>query len=247
VKLVGRSETGLSFAIITSTSARTLFIASWALYVVANVWLPVPIARSVLGSSTEKLSTPPDFDISTVRLLGILLLSGFHWTRTGLRGIIEETWEVPMKLIVFLFSILLSFQCFADDPEPVGVYCFSGALEAGFKDIDANFYCVQLGKRGEKKKSLAIVESRGEADLVTEFLGAEQFKSRGEATYLNYGIAFTPDLTKNREAAIISVGGFSKAFSSEGINASAAMGLVRQVEEWIRENRETILDKAKKK
>ncbi len=152
-----------------------------------------------------------------------------------------------MKAVIFLFAVFLSFQCFADEkPAPVKVYCFSEATEAGFTDEDAGFYCYQLNKRGKKKKSLVVVDERSDAHVLAEFLGTEQFEARGEATYFNYGLAWTPTQNKNREAAIIKVGDFSKAFTGEGINAQAAGMLIRQTEEWIRENRETILEKAKK-
>ncbi len=151
-------------------------------------------------------------------------------------------------ILSILLSLLVIAPVLADEKpvELVKVYCFSEALEAGFKDIDGNFYCYQLNKRGVKKKSLTVVDERPDAHVIAEFLGAEQFESRGEATYFNYGIAWTPSQNKNIEAAIIKVGDFSKAFSSEGINAGAAVALMLQTEEWIRENRETVLEKAKK-
>jgi hypothetical protein len=141
-----------------------------------------------------------------------------------------------MKTLAFLLAFAISGSiAFAEKPEPpVKVYCFSADLAAGFKDIDASCYCVELGKKGEKKKSLTITNVRETAQITIEYLGSEQFQARGEATYLNYGIAWTPSETKNREAVVLSVGRFSKAFSAEGINAQASGKLVRQTEEWIR-------------
>lgn len=63
------------------------------------------------------------------------------------------------KLIVFLLVLFpLSFECFAEDPKPVKVYCFSEDLEAGFKDGTATYFCEQLAKRGKKKESITLVD-----------------------------------------------------------------------------------------
>jgi hypothetical protein len=154
-----------------------------------------------------------------------------------------------MKTLVFLLAISISGISLADDKvaELVKVYCFSADLQAGFKDGDALFYCKQLGKRGDKKKSLELVTDRDSAEVLAHYMGVEEYQERGEAAYLNYGIAWTPTQDKTRETAIIKVGTFAKAFSGSGINAQAAMSIVRQTEEWIRENRGTIMEKAKKK
>jgi hypothetical protein len=120
-------------------------------------------------------------------------------------------------------------------------------LEAGFKDRFAKTYCVQLGKRGEKKGSLLIIDSPKSADVIIEHLGAEEITERGEATFLTYGIAWTPDVSKNRATAILKIGDFAKAFSADGINAQATDGLIKKTESWIRENREVILQKAREK
>ncbi|MHC4808676.1 MAG: hypothetical protein ACYTBX_20765 [Planctomycetota bacterium] len=152
-----------------------------------------------------------------------------------------------MKFLAFLLALAISGIAFAEEPEPVKVYCFSADLEAGFKDGDALFYCKQLSKRGEKKNSLIIVDKRSGAQAIIEYMGVEQLTKRGEATYVNYGIAWTPNQDETREAAIVKIGEFAKAFSGSGINAQAAMELVRKTEKWIRENREVILQKAREK
>jgi hypothetical protein len=153
-----------------------------------------------------------------------------------------------MKVLTFLSIIHLSIQCFAGDtPEPVKVYCFSDALEAGFKDAAGKTFCVQLGKQGEKKNSLTLVESRESADVIAHFVSAEEITERGEAIYFNYGIAWSPNQTKNRRTTVVKVGDFAKDFSGTGINASATYVLIKRVESWIRENRETILAKRQKK
>lgn len=153
-----------------------------------------------------------------------------------------------MKLTpIFLLSAVLSAAtALASDPEPVKVYCYSEELREGFKDDDAEFFCYQLDKRGRKKSSLVVVENEADADMVAEFLSAESVTKRGETTFVSYGLVWTPDEAENRETALIRVGTFSKPFIGEGINASAAGKLIRGVEEWIRENRETILEKAAK-
>ena len=152
-----------------------------------------------------------------------------------------------MRILTIAVIFAAYGMAFAQKPEPIKVYCFSADLEAGFKDGNALFYCKQLAKQGQKKKSLAIVEDKSTAHAIVEYMGVEQLTSRGEATYLNYGIAWTPNQDETREAAIIKVGEFAKDFSGSGINAQAAMELVRKTESWIRENREVILQKAKQK
>ena len=152
--------------------------------------------------------------------------------------------------ISFILMALPAFL-FADDkkdPELVKVYCFSDETEAGFKDFPAIFFCKELSKRGANKKSLVSVESRDEAHMITEHVSSEEVTTRGENTYVNSGLAWTPDGTTHVERARVNVGDFSKEFSAEGENnVQAPRSLVRQVEEWIRENQETILEKAQAK
>ena len=148
--------------------------------------------------------------------------------------------------ISFLLLVLPAFLLADDkkDLELVKVYCFSEAMEAGFVDKGIGF-CKEITKRGTKKKSLVRVESRDEAHMLVEFLSAETVTTRGETTYASSGVAWTPDTEINVRRAHVIVGDFAKEFSSKGINAQAMAGLIHQVEEWIRENRENILEKAK--
>ncbi len=150
--------------------------------------------------------------------------------------------------ISFLLLALSAFLLADDkkDPELVKVYCFSEDTEAGFEDVPAMFFCQYLDKEGTKKKSLIRVESREEAHLIAEHLSADEVTTRGESTYVSSGMAWTPDSATNIETARVKVGDFMKEFSSDGMNdVQAGMGLVRNVEEWIRNNRENILEKAK--
>ena len=151
------------------------------------------------------------------------------------------------SLSILLILLTISPVLTDDGPEPVKVYCFSDAMEAGFKDIPASAFCAELAKRGNKKKSLIRVPERTEADAIAHFVDAEQFTEKGEAIFFSYGIAFAPNQTKNRRTAVLQVGGFAKGFSAEGVNAQASGMLVRQTEEWIRENRATILEKTSQK
>lgn len=152
-----------------------------------------------------------------------------------------------MKSVVFILLMFLCFQCFADEPTPVKVYCFSDALKAGFKDIDGSFFCNRLTKIvGKKKGSIEPAPENG-ADVIIHHLGMEQLEQSGKAIYLSYGLLWSPTETVNYEAAILKVGDFAKEFRSSGINASSGIILVKQVESWIRENRETILKKTKQK
>ncbi len=148
-------------------------------------------------------------------------------------------------VIPFILLALPAFL-FADDnkdPELVKVYCFSEAMEAGFVDKGIGF-CKEINKRGTKKKSLVRVESRDEAHMLVEFLGAEEVTTRGESTYVSSGMAWTPDSTANVRRARVIVGDFAKEFTGEGINAQAMYELIDRTEEWIRNNRNTILEKA---
>lgn len=157
-----------------------------------------------------------------------------------------------MKVLTFLFAVLLCVQCFGDEPdktntpELVKVYCFSEDLEAGFNDDVAEYVCKELGKRGKKKKSLIVVGTREEADAVLQFLGTEHVSTKGEATYFLGGYAWTPDQLKTGARAVLSVGDYKKGFHAAGVNDQATSGVAWKTEEWIRENREAILEKAKK-
>lgn len=151
------------------------------------------------------------------------------------------------KLIVFLLVLFpLSFECFAEDPKPVKVYCFSEDLEAGFKDGTATYFCEQLAKRGKKKESITLVDLDA-AHAKVNFLGRESIDAKGETTYFLGGYAWTPDQAKQGARAVVQVADFTKGFYASGVNDAALLNLWEKVEIWIRENRETILEKASKK
>jgi hypothetical protein len=152
-----------------------------------------------------------------------------------------------MRFLAFLLTIAISGIAFAEDPELVKVYCFSADLEAGFKDDSAIAWCRILGERGDKKKSLMLVESQSGANVLIEYLGIEKIQTSGEATYLLGGYAWTPDQTKNGARAVLSVADFKKGFFASGVNFQAPSGLIDKTEKWIRENREVILEKTRKK
>lgn len=152
------------------------------------------------------------------------------------------------QVLITLFIAILCAPAFADESkELVKVYCTSEDLEAGFKDDSAEFFCRELGKRGEKKKSLALSDNRENAEVIVMYLGVEEITTKGETTHLMAGYAWTPDQAKNGARAVITIGGlggFTKGFHATGVNAAAPMGAMRLLENWIRENRETILKKA---
>ena len=153
-----------------------------------------------------------------------------------------------MKAILSILLILVFVSpALADDVESVTAYCSSEALEAGFKDRPASFFCEELGKRGAKKKSFSITQTRESAGVVIQFLAKESISERGEATYLIGGYAWTPDQIKTGVRAVVSVGKFNKGFHGKGVNDAAYVDLRDQVESWIRENRATILEKASQK
>lgn len=153
-----------------------------------------------------------------------------------------------MKLApVLISSVLLAGAAMAADSELVDVYCFSDDLEAGFKDETAAYFCKQLGGHGEKKQTLRVVPSADDTHAQIHFLGQERFTEPGEATYLTGGYVWTPDQLKDGARALIVIGDFQKGFYGEGLNDSALVVLWKQIEEWIRENRETILEKAEQK
>ena len=148
--------------------------------------------------------------------------------------------------ISFILMALPAFL-FADDnkdPELVKVYCFSEDLEAGFKDKVAHAFCREVTKNGKKKKSLVDAD-RESSHVVVQFLGSGKFVQRGETTFVSGGYAWTPDATVNNASAVAVVVDFAKRFSAEGTGFQAVGGVADQVEEWIRENRDTILEKAK--
>jgi len=128
--------------------------------------------------------------------------------------------------------------------ELVKVYCFSEDLEAGFKDETTAYWCKELSKRGEKKHSLVLVNDRSTANVEIKYLGTEEIKTRGEATYLLGGYAWTPDQFAKGARAIITIGEYSKGFHASGIGFQGPGQVLRDIEEWIRENRDTILQKA---
>ena len=145
--------------------------------------------------------------------------------------------------------ILLALPAFllADDkkdPELVKVYCFSEDLQVGFKDKTASYFCKELGNRGSKKKSLVLVDSEQAANVTVQFLGKERTSAPGETTFVSSGYAWTPDQLKDGARALLSIGDYEKGFYAEGLNDSTLMLLWNKTEEWLRDNRETILEKA---
>jgi len=154
-----------------------------------------------------------------------------------------------MRITTFLIAFSLCLPVFAADekPELVKVYCFSADLQAGFKDDVAEYVCRELGKRGKKKKSLLLTKTRGAAHVVVEYLGTEHVSKPGETTYVTAGYAWTPDQLKTGAKAILSVDEFTKGFHAAGVGGQATSGIAWKMEEWIRENRDIILEKAKQK
>lgn len=155
-----------------------------------------------------------------------------------------------MKALTFLSitTFLLSAQCFASDmPEPVKVYCFSADLEAGFKDKGAVYFCGQLNKRGTKKGSLSVVDSKDDAFITVNYLGRKSITKQGEATYFVGRYAWTPEQMQDGIRAVVAVGDFTKGFYAEGINDVPLSSVKDQIEAWIRDNRETIMKKAHEK
>jgi hypothetical protein len=152
-----------------------------------------------------------------------------------------------MRFLAFLTAFALSGIAFAEEPEVVKVYCFSADLEAGFKDGGAEYFCKELRSRGEKKNAFILADNRGNAHVLVQYLGIEKIITQGETTHLVGGYAWTPDQTKNGARAIVGVGEFTKGFHREGTGGTPPYVLSKDIEKWIRENREVILQKANKK
>jgi hypothetical protein len=154
-----------------------------------------------------------------------------------------------MKTLAFLLAIGISGIALADDKsvEAVKVYCFSADLEEGFKDDHASYFCKELGKRGKKKKSFVLVNGKDSAHALVQYLGTEEITAIGETTYLVGSYAWTPQQTKSGAKAVVGIGEYTKGFQGTGLNDVALMNCWEKVENWIRANRDTILEKAKKK
>ncbi len=154
-----------------------------------------------------------------------------------------------MKTTAISFILLaLSAFLLADDkkdPELVKVYCFSEDTEAGFEDKGATYFCKELVKRGKKKGSLEVIESMELAHVAVKYLGVETIPAADRTTFLMGGYAWTPAQYQNGARAVLSIGSFSKGFHGTGVNDVALASCWTQTEEWIRENRDTILEKAK--
>ncbi len=151
-----------------------------------------------------------------------------------------------MKTLVFILAVAVSGIVFAEDVELVKVYCSSPDLEAGFKDRGASYFCKELGKLGEKKRSLAVTSERASADALVNYLGRQPVTRQGETAYHLGGYIWQPSQSADGIRAVVTVGEFQRGFFAEGINDVPLGSVKRQVEEWIRENRATILEKAQK-
>jgi hypothetical protein len=152
-----------------------------------------------------------------------------------------------MRFLAFLAALAVSGIAFAEGPDLVKVYCFSADLEAGFKDKPASYWCGELGKRGSKKKSIALTEDKNSADVSVQYLGTEEIRAQGEATYFLGGYAWTPEQFEKGARAVISIADYNKGFHATGINFQGPGQVLRDIESWIRENREVILQKAREK
>jgi hypothetical protein len=153
-----------------------------------------------------------------------------------------------MKYLAFFsYLLFLPIVSFADDNPPVKVYCFSDDLEAGFQDKSTSYWCNELGKRGAKKKSLALVEDKDSADIRIQYLGTEEIRVQGETTYLLGGYAWTPEQFEKGARAVVTIADYNKGFHATGINFQGPGQVLRDIEKWIRENREVILQKAREK
>jgi hypothetical protein len=152
-----------------------------------------------------------------------------------------------MRFITFLLAIALSGTVLAGErPDPVKAYCFSEDIEAGFKDEKTEYWCKELGKRGGQKKSFVLAE-KAVADVAIQYLGTEEIRVQGEATYLLGGYAWTPDQFEKGARAVVTVADYNKGFHASGVGFQGPGQVLRDIEEWIRENREVILQKAREK
>jgi hypothetical protein len=147
-----------------------------------------------------------------------------------------------MKFLAFLLALAISGIAFAEEPEPVKVYCFSADLEAGFKDKLGSWFCETLEKRGRKKKSVTFAD-RQNADVIMEYIGMEKLGTKSDGTTLySRGIAVSGEKNVNRCESKMTIGDYEKIFTS-GHHSD----MVNTIESWIRENREVILQKAREK
>lgn len=151
-----------------------------------------------------------------------------------------------MRPSIVLLALFLAMPAAPEDPPRIKVYCFSADLEAGFKDKYASYFCKRLGELGEKKGSLRLAEPE-ETPVVIEFLERKTVETKGESTYIVGGFAWTPDELEHGVRAVLRIGEFAKGFHATGFQDQALNRLWSKIEEWIRENRETILKKAAEK
>ncbi|MHC4744565.1 MAG: hypothetical protein ACYS8Z_21840 [Planctomycetota bacterium] len=156
-----------------------------------------------------------------------------------------------MKYLVF-FSCLLFLPAFSsadENTEPVKVYCFSADLEAGFTDEIAEEMCRAISKRGKKKKSLMLTDV-ADAQIVVEFIGitGESVVEEAGQKFVPYaGSVWEAEKKERTLAATLTVGDYTKQFIRSSTGEAVASGLGSEIEEWIRENREVILQKAREK
>ena len=147
-----------------------------------------------------------------------------------------------MKTLAFLLSIAFSgVMLAAENSELVKVYCFSDATEAGFEDKETSDYCEDIQKRGKKKKSLVFVDNKESADVLVKYVVTEKHVGQGDKTTYYAGTATTQEKITLITTMVIIIGDFERRFSDEFPE------VIYKVEEWIRENRDVILEKAKKK
>jgi hypothetical protein len=134
--------------------------------------------------------------------------------------------------------------------ELVQVYCFSEDLEAGFEDERAEEMCKALAKRGKKKKSLILTDTADEASVTVRFagvLGQRVVEEAGQKFVPLAGSVWQAEKKERTVAAVLTVGDYTKDFSRSSTGHAVASGLGSEIEEWIRKNRVTILEKAVQK
>jgi len=154
-----------------------------------------------------------------------------------------------MKTLTFMVIIAVSGIAFAGQPEPLKVYCFSMDIAAGFKDEVAEEMCRAIAKRGKKKKSVTLTDA-ADAQIIVQFIGVtgERVVAEAGQKFVPYaGSVWQAEKKERTLAAELTVGDYTKEFNRSSTGGAVASGLGSEIEEWIRENRDTILQKAQKK
>lgn len=158
--------------------------------------------------------------------------------------------RVVVKSIVVLAVLVLAWPAVIEAQGTVGVYVASADEGSGFTSKGTDDSVLDLTKALSKKRRLAIVRQRSEADIVVRVESRDSHHEMGGVySYKDSkGKTQVYSTTKNERVvyATLEVDEYRHQFHGEGVTwTSASESVAKQVDKWVDQNLVQIIERRK--